>query len=352
MNKIETYKEWAKRQDSEWRKVYADKNGKLPDDAKIPLYHKTHLGGHASAVLCGLSRYMTPAELHAQMMCYSDDRINSFAMRRGTFNEPFVAKETEAVLCGKIRRGRGFRVDPKRPWSSAQIDYMVTDADGYNTVLEIKTGAVNPIQSDGARLWGKGCVFVNGRVVHSDSLVPMEYFVQVQKQLYLTHKDYGYLAVWLTFENNVRVYKIERDDALITSIIEAEDYFLFNHLIPNVPPVTTEENEQLCEESNDAVFADDDTASVVKKLQEVKAQMAELKAEDAELSTLLKSRIGEHKSLITKAGEVLAKLSVSVRRTFDVTTFKQDNPEMYGKYIIEKPDSPRLTLVTAKAVEE
>ena len=346
---IETYKEWAKGQTDAWRKVYADKDGKLPDDAKIPLYHKTHFGGHASAVLCGLSRYMKPVELYTQMTCLEDDRINSFAMRRGTFNEPFVAKEAALALCGKVRKGRGFRVDSKRPWSSAQIDYMITDADGYRTVLEIKTGAVNPVQSDGNRLWGKGCVLVNGKVVTPDDLMPTEYFIQVQKQLYITGKDYGYLAVWLTFENGVRIFKVERDDDLIRKIITAEDNFLFNYLIPKrAPDSFEEESNELESDGNDAVFSDEDTTKVLERIHEVKAQLTELKAEDSELTAILKERIGEHKALINKAGDVLARLTFATRRSFDVNTFKTENPELYGKYVVEKKESPRLTLAVRR----
>ena len=141
-----------------------------------------------------------------------------------------------------------------------------------------------------------------------------------------------WLCVWLTFETNVRVCRIKRYYETIKKIIKAEDDFMFNHVIP-CKPLVAETEKALDDAEENAVYANTEVLDKIKKLKEIKESLANLKKEEDNITTELKQRMGDARSLVTLTGELLATKTVTTPKRFDITGFKNENPDLYVKYL-------------------
>lgn len=107
-----------------------------------------------------------------------------------------------------------FHPDPDKAWMLANIDREVVGTDEVQ-ILECKTAG-----EFGARLWRDG--------------VPEYVQIQVQHQLAVTGKQAADVAV-LMHGQNLQIHRIERDEALITKLIELEAKF-WHYVQTDTPP--------------------------------------------------------------------------------------------------------------------
>lgn len=341
------YQEWKKKQEPLARSFYADPfTGKVPDFNKISYLHTFHLGGTVDAVLLGVSRYATRQDAYNNMKDFKEHE-SKFVFDRGKALEPFVAQQFSKLT--RIPHQEGITVDGTEfgcDWSFAQVDFLAKDKDGL-VPLEIKTAAMNGKYEDGDRVWGKGCEFnSSGELLVEDDTIPIEYFIQCQKQLWLTKSQYMYLCVWLTFETRVRVFKIYRNEKVISQIIEGEKDFLFNHVIPGIP--YPEEDVALKDEVNeDVVYADQEFLYILQEYQRMSSEINELTKHKNELSKQIKAMMGEHSEVCDVNGKKLCQLTKFKVRDFDEQALKDNEPDVYRRYVIEK-ESSRFSVAKSK----
>ncbi|MCB1657235.1 MAG: YqaJ viral recombinase family protein, partial [Pseudomonadales bacterium] len=134
----------------------------------------------------------------------------------GQILEPIVAQHYTKVTGRKVRKVNAIlqHADSDKSWMLANIDYRVVGSDEVQ-LLECKTAG-----EYGAKLWKDG--------------VPEYVQCQVQHQLAVTGLQAVDVCV-LICGQQLKIYRIERDEDLIAKLIELERLF-WHYVQNNIPP--------------------------------------------------------------------------------------------------------------------
>jgi len=183
---------------------------------------KSGIGSSDAAAAVGLNPYCSALELWmtktgraAQMEVSADDEDAS-PLYWGTILEAIVASHYTRKTGNKVRRVNAVlqHSDSNLPFMLANIDREIVGCPDVQ-ILECKTAGIN-----GARLWADG--------------VPQYVQLQVMHQLSVTGKQAADVAV-LVCGNEFRVYRIDRDEAMIANLIRLEKQF-WHHVETDSPP--------------------------------------------------------------------------------------------------------------------
>ena len=341
MEKKEIYREWLKTQKEKADKAFVSEiTGVVPANNEVEYLHKLYVGGSTDAVILGVSPFATPNDAYNTMldMTKQEDR---FIFRYGHFMEKFIAEEFERITRLKVYKGLTL-FDKEREWSMAQIDFVLED----DTPLEIKTAFMNTKDSDGEKKWGKGCEFnINGELLFADDKIPVYYFIQCQKQLYLADKDFMYLACLISAEVGIRIYKIERNEEIIKKIISAEDDFIFNHVIPEKPYLEKEiKGLDSVDEHPSSCYATCDFIELVKEMNKLQAEKIEISKKVDAFSDAIREYLGEHQEAVDSKGKLVIKQTKQTRLSLDTAALKNDHADIVSQYYVEKPIASKLTI--------
>lgn len=171
---------------------------------------RTGIGSSDAATAVGLNPYQSQLELwmqktgKADLLPAVDPNDDSSPMFWGTLLEPIVAAHYTKRTGNKVRRVNAVLQHPKHPWMLANVDREVAGSSKVQ-ILECKTAGIH-----GARLWKDG--------------VPEYVQLQVMHQLAVTGYKAADVAV-LIGGQELRIFRIERDEALIARLIEMEHAF-------------------------------------------------------------------------------------------------------------------------------
>lgn len=328
--KKENWQSWAKDQELN----YLDKI-KVGD--VIGRLHLTRIGGSVTPAILGLSRWQSPYDVYLKMTGHIEPYTNNFVFERGHACEWFVAEQACELLKAGLFKGDIVK-DKNRPWSISQIDAYAS-YDGRIRPLECKVTSNNAEGEDG-RDFGRGCQFnENGEILTEDDLIPVEYFIQCQKQMMLSGRDdYMFLAVWLTFENRVRVFKIKYDKEICKKIVEAEDDFLFNHVMCKDATGLVQETYTKPETNliKGKVFnADLDFENRCRKYNAITKQISALKNEQEEIKKELLAKMQDCTVALNGDKEKLLSLTQIKTQRFDSKKFANEHADLYGNYLKE-----------------
>ena len=187
---------------------------------------KTGIGSSDAAAAVGLNPYCSPLELwlnKTNREAKSDASLDTATseddaspMYWGTLLEPIVASHYTRKTGNRVRRINAVlqHPNPELPWMLANIDREVVGCPDVQ-ILECKTAGIN-----GVRLWADG--------------VPQYVQLQVMHQLAVTGKQAADVAV-LVCGQELRVHRIERDEAMIAHLIQLEKRF-WHHVQTDTPP--------------------------------------------------------------------------------------------------------------------
>lgn len=188
---------------------------------------KQGIGSSDAAAACGIHPYLSMLELWmiktGRMSSNIDESIEGYSpLYWGNTLEPMVAKYYQEQTGNKVRRVNAVlqHADPDNHFMLANLDYAVTASDDVQ-ILECKTAGEH-----GAKLWKHG--------------VPLYVTCQVQHQLAVTGKSAAHICVLLC-GHEAKIYKVERDEHLIESIIRHER--LFWHYVETDTPPTPDHSE-------------------------------------------------------------------------------------------------------------
>jgi len=170
------------------------------------------IGASDAAAAIGLSPYQSPLELwmvktgRDATLPKPDPDDQGSPVYWGNVLEPIVAEHYSKRTGRKVRRVNSVlqHPDPNKAWMLANLDYAVVGDDEVQ-VLECKTAG-----EFGARKWRNG--------------VPDYVQCQVQHQLAVTGKQAADVCVLLCGQE-LKIYRIERDDELIAELIRLERQF-------------------------------------------------------------------------------------------------------------------------------
>ena len=210
----------------------------------------------------------------------------------------------------------------------ANLDYAVVGADDVQ-ILECKTAG-----EFGSRLWRDG--------------VPEYVQCQVQHQLAVTGKQVADVCV-LICGQEIRIHRIERDDALIAKLIELERQFWHYVLTDRPPPADGSESAAKAlqalyprDSGNTLDFSEDlEMSSIFSDLVRVRANMDDYKSREDLLKQRIQQRMGDCSKALFETGSVSWKRSKD-SVGLDVPTLLLNNPELLNEYPLTRAGSRRF----------
>lgn len=335
MDRLKTYEKWKAKRLPMIKEVYGS-----DDLTFVPASHCVCIGGSSDAALLGIGKWQTKQDVYNTLTQKPKPDETNFLFYLGHYMETFVGGMFSEVTGFKTTLGDTI-IFSKRPWSIAQIDAFALE-NGKEVPLEIKTSNVNPTTDDGSKYWGKGCVFnEKHELLKADDLIPPQYYVQVQKQIWACGTDHAWLAVWLRFEDKIRVFRIQRNEEIIEKIREAEDDMIFNHIIPGIPYPDETPRVELIEEDADTLKCSEELRKLYEDYKDANQKKNEFAKIEKELGEKIKNSVGTHTRIIDDGGLVF-KMASTTRRVFDSKRFKEEHGDLYAQYLIEQKSAPRI----------
>lgn len=173
-----------------------------------------YIGGSDIAAILGISPWRTAVDLWLDKTTPPRGDETSRVKRRGSRLEPYIAdmiiEEHGLPLVARNRR----YIDPKVPYFAAEIDAETADAN-----VEIKT--VHPFKAND---WGQA---------DTDEL-PIHYVAQAQWGLGVTGRTLCH--VFPLIGDDLRHYRVERDDETIQALRDKAADFWTKYVEPKVRP--------------------------------------------------------------------------------------------------------------------
>ena len=301
---------------------------------------KGGIGSSDAGAAVGLNPYQSPLELWMIKtgrdggLPKVDANDETSPMYWGTLLEPIVAAHYTKRSGNRVRRINAVLQHPDRDkaWMLANIDREVVGA-GDVQILECKTAG-----EFGARLWRDG--------------VPEYVVCQVQHQLAVTGKAAADVCV-LICGQEIRIYRIERDEALIARLIELERQF-WRYVEMDVPPPADGSDSAdialRCLYPHDSgntldLTQDRDLSATFADLVAVRDEIAHREKIEAELRQKIQQRMADASRAVFETGAVSFKRSKDSSGV-DMAKLLEAQPDLLQRYPLKKPGSRRFLIST------
>lgn len=279
------------------------------------LEKKSHsIGGSEISAILGLNPYQTAIDVYINKTEGKQVKSN-ISMRAGTI--------LESLIADLFQEETGYKVfhSPKRLYEHPEYNYLVVSPDRLyetNNVLECKNTSVN---YDGVPdfwqlqdIWGMG-------IIGSD----------------------GGSVAYLKNNNTFGFIEIDFNKELFEAMVETAKTFWNNHVLQHIPPPITEANksevakiyrshvEGLKIKASKETFQLLNTLSTVKKIKKI------VEDKEKDLSETIKFIMKDSEAIIDDNDNLLSTWKKNKDgKTFDEKRFKEENPDLYSKYLIDK----------------
>ena len=335
---MEYYAEWSKTRLEDSLTHLKNSGLKSAHSAKWHAMRSVTIGGSDVGAIAGLNKYSTALQCFNSKTMRAMPFSGNFATRLGACEEDFIANELKYTLSDvKILGGTSY-VDKAHPWRAAQIDNQAL-VNGEKCNIECKTAAFAVGE------WGQPCTILEGQIVEESDLVPQSYIAQCLYGLALANIQepnsvkYCLLLAHIGAERELRVYKINRNPELEEMLLNIADDFIFNHLMPDVPPKAT--NQEVAAQFKSAKSATkaeiviQNGENLAVKMLHLKQKIDALQEQYSDLEDKLKAEMKENEIAKDSAGHILATWKSSTSKRFDSTKFKKEQTELYNQYLKE-----------------
>lgn len=303
---------------------------------------KQGIGSSDAAAAVGLNPYQSMLELW-MIKTGRDNQMpkpnlddESSPMYWGKILEPIVAQHYSKRTGHKVRRINAVlqHPDPDKSWMLANLDYSIVSSgqsDQPVHILECKTAGEH-----GAKLWKHG--------------IPEYVQCQVQHQLAVTGKQAADVCV-LICGQEIRIYRIERDDELIAKLIQLERQFWHYVETDSAPPADGSESAAQAlqalypkDKAKTIDFRDNPALEIsftglVKLKTEIEAKQ---QAHD-QLKQQIQQAMGNASKALFNHGTVTWKKS-SDSTTLDSKRLLQIQPSLLQRYPLHKSGSRRFVV--------
>lgn len=297
------------------------------------------IGGSEIAAIVGLNQYTTPMQVwESKVNPIVEDNATSEPAYWGNTLEEVVAKEYAKRTGRKIHRVNTQMRHPDFGFAIGNIDRAVINPEisgnvrwkdgklSTDRILECKTA-----NGFSVKQWGE---------VGSDQ-VPDSYLIQCQWYMGVTGASICDLAV-LIGGQDFRIYTILRDDDLINDLLQQGAAFwelVKNNIAPDPINYPEAVKKWAISDSSLSVQADDLLIDDLEKIQNIKAQVKELEAQEDGLKARVLYALKDAETL-TYQGVKVATCKTQTRSSFDAKAFEKDHPELYAQY--KKTSSTRV----------
>ncbi|SFI48672.1 putative phage-type endonuclease [Collimonas sp. OK307] len=299
---------------------------------------KGGIGSSDAGAAVGLNPYQSQLELWMVKtgrdgnLPKIDPNDETSPMYWGTLLEPIVAAHYTRRTGHRVRKINAVLQHPDIPWMLANIDREVMGVADVQ-ILECKTAG-----EFGARLWRDG--------------VPEYVQLQVQHQLAVTSKAAADVCV-LVCGQEIRIYRIERDDALIARLIELEYQFWRYVETDTPPPADGSDSADVAlrclypHDSGNTLDLTHDSAmsAAFADLLSIRDEIANSAKVAEELKQRIQQRMGDASIALFETGDVSWKRSKD-GLGIDMEALLKDQPDLVQRYPIVKPGSRRFLINT------
>jgi len=220
--------------------------------------------------------------------------------------------------------------DPELRWMMANLDREVVGSAEVQ-ILECKTAGIN-----GARLWKDG--------------VPEYVQLQVMHQLAVTGKQVADVAV-LIGGQDLEIHRIERDEKMITNLIELERRF-WQYVVDDTPPPA--DGSDSADQALRCLYPQDNGRTLdlsgnpalsvaYCELKALKQTISKQQQREAELKQLLQQAMGDVSRATFTGGQITWKRSKD-STVLDTDSLLNENPDLKARYSKVKEGSRRFLI--------
>ena len=280
------------------------------------------IGGSDAAGIVGLSKWASPYSVWAEKTGRLPEQPDNEAMRQGRDLEDYVAHRWSEETGRTCRRENKIIYNPQYPWAHANVDRLVV---GAKEGLECKTTSTLDLRK------------------FRDVEFPEQYYVQCVHYLAVTGLARWHLAV-LVFGRGFYCYTLERDQAEIDALMEAEESFW--HLVETDTPPDVDGTDATTAALK-TMFAKSYSNSVdlfgrealLREYCQIKSRQKELGIRLTEIENTIKADMGEADNGICDNFKISWK--TQARKTFLAKAFAEEHPELdlsrYYQQTISRP---------------
>lgn len=271
----------------------------------------------------GFSRYQSKGDVFCQVL-YDVETPGSAATEAGDLFEPmlrgYAAKQLGCPV--EFDEDQAFRKDQEHDFLSATLDGWVAGRPGE--IVQCKTFATTHIPTrEELAEWGP----------EGTDQIPQEYVLQCQHELYVARAQINWVPVYIGC-SGFRMYRIERNEALIGRMVNNLCDFYRNHIEPRIPPPDSlpclEILRALPRQPNKVVPIAYD---LVEAWQTSRAARLEAeKSEESNLQALL-SALGDAEAGDCPQGQ-FRYMAESAGRRLDTERIKAEQSAIYDQYAI------------------
>lgn len=283
-------------------------------------HRKMGIGGSDAAAILGLNKYCSPFDVYADKLGLKPEIEDNEAMRQGRDFEDYVAARFTEATGKKVRRKNAMLQHPEHPWMLANVDRMVV---GEDCGLECKTTSI-----------------LNKSNFRAGEY-PDNYYVQCMHYMAVTGLKKWYLAV-LILNKGFHVFEINRDEAEIKALIEAEKYFWEEHILKEIPPAF--DGSEAASECLKAMYPQAEKGEIrplfglegrLNDYLELSRQAKDLETKIEQIKQEIQGELGTAEEGMANGFKVEWKNRS--RANFDTKLLQKELPEVYKKYL--KPAS-------------
>lgn len=285
------------------------------------LDRQKYIGGSDVAAILGISPWRTALETYEEKILprkAANDPDRERVLTRGKRLEPYVidmlAEETGFKI---VERGRRYK-HPDHPFIAAEIDFEYIDPG----TGQVENGEIKTVSPFKAADWGE---------VQSDE-IPVYYTAQSQHGMMVTGRSHTLYGV-LIGADDFRLYRVDRDDEVISYIRQAEIEFWQRIQARNPPPPSNIEDvlRMYARDSGISIQATDAVAARVRDLKSTKLTIKELEAKADELKQEICLFMGEASTLMWGSKQLASWRSQETNR-FDVDAFRLAHAKIAERY--------------------
>lgn len=268
---------------------------------------KKYIGGSDAASVVGLNEWQSPYALWCEKAGITPEFEGNLRTRVGTELEPVIAKLFEEETGKKVQNCNFTMINDLFPFAVADIDRKIV---GENAGLECKSTSALNLKH-----------YRNGDY-------PARFYVQCQHYMGVCGFDKMYLAV-LIGNSDFRIFEIERDEAEIAALMDAEKQFYSYMQSGEEPPanaVDVESIELAHPSSNGTSIELFGTQNIMRDYLELKSRIAALEQEADGIAAVLKQDMGDAEK--GTDGQYICTWANRTKTTFDKKAFQKDNPKI------------------------
>ena len=291
----------------------------LSRDAWLAL-RRHGLGGSDAATVLGLNPYAGPMDLYLDKLGLAEDRDETEAMFWGHRLEPVVADRFADLMPFTVQALPQMLRSRAHPFMLANIDRVLTDPahpERGPGILECKAPGFrqNPF-------W-------------SDETAPDPYLIQVQHYLAVTGFQWAYLAALIGGQRYV-VLPVERDEAVITPLIAAEQAFWTRVTHRQPPPLDgSPASSRLLKQlhpraDGTTLMLGPEAVALAEAWDAAHAAEKAAAAAKSAAATQLQALLGD--AATAQAGPYVIRWANRTRQGLDSTALQQDHPELVARY--------------------